>query len=242
MEVSLKIASAGKETGALLKELLQKKGIYSDKGKAVVSYGIHLVDRYNPTILNGVCARGKIYNMTAMTEAGVKTVPWFQGENISKGFKFPAFARKSHGCGGEDLIPVFQKYEIPWRVAAGWDWFSSYVPFETEYRVWVFKGQHLDTYEKVMQRPGEYKFMGRNFRNGFEFQLATKRVPDEAVEEAIKAVRALQLDFAAIDLLWGSDQTPYILEANTAPGVIRSGAQKTLGKLADKIEEWAGEL
>lgn len=242
MQVSLRIAGAGKETGALLKEYLEARGVYSPTGKAVVSYGIHLCDEPNEQILNGVCARGKIFNMEAMKKAKVPTVPWFRGTTIPEGFQFPLFARRDHGCGGKDLVTVFQPYEVPWRYAAGWSWFSTIVPTATEYRVWVFRGEHLDSYEKVMQRPDEYKFMGRNFRNGFEFKLATDEIPGIAVLAAVRAARCLDLDFAAIDLIWGIDGKPYVLEANTAPGVLRSGAQKTLGKLADRIVEWSEAL
>lgn len=242
MQVSLRIASAGKETGALLKEYLEDSGVYDPKGKAVVSYGIHLCDTPKEHILNGVCARGKIFNMEAMTAAGVRTVPWFRGLNIPTDFKFPLFARRSHGCGGEDLMPVFHAQEVPWRVKAGWDWFSSIIPVLTEYRVWTFRGTVLDTYEKVMQRPADFKFMGRNFRNGFEFKCLNDGGPASVRREAVLATKCLDLDFAAVDLIEDPNGHIYVLEANTAPGVIRSGAQATLGKLADRITEWAEGL
>jgi hypothetical protein len=235
------IASAGKETGALLKEMLTEYGVYNPKGEGAISYGMHLCDKRDPKILNGVAARGKIYNMQAMTNAGVRTVPWFMGTKIPDGFKFPAFARRTHGCGGEDLMPVFQPCEVPWRASAGWDWFSSVVPFQHEYRLWVFRGEVLDAYAKVMQRPSEYKFMGRNFRNGFEFQCLGDKVREAVKIEAINAVKCLDLDFGAVDMLYGEDGKPYILECNTAPGVIRSGAQATLKKLAARIAKWAQE-
>src|ERR1041385_434691 len=223
MQTRLRIAREGAETGALLQEDLQERGVYSERGPLTVSYGIHLTDAPDPRILNGVCARGKVFNMRAMKEAGVRTVPFFiagdvthhaDGLAVPYGFKFPAFARKSHGMGGKDLMPVFEPEEVPWRSAAGWDWFSSYVPFTREYRVGVFRNYFLDAYSKVMQRPSEYRQMGRNFGNGFEFQLSSQLVPDTAVAQAIKAVKALDLDFAAVDLLWGRDSKPYILECN----------------------------
>ena len=141
------------------------------------------------------------------------------------------------GHGGTDIVPVFEAKEIPWRKAAGWDWFSSYVPTATEYRVWVYRNAYLDVYEKVMRRPSDYKYIGRNFRSGFDFEPMVV-APKDAIRESIVAVRALGLDFAAVDVLHGEDGHVYILEANTAPGVIRSKAQGTLGKLADCIVKW----
>ena len=235
MSVSLDISRDGAETGALLRQLLQDRGIYDSQSKNVVCYGRPHFHTKN--MINGN-RRGenKIDNMRLMQEAGCRVVPWFEGTKIPRNTAFPLLARKSHGMGGTDIVPVFQPKEVEWRVAAGWNWFSSYVPVATEFRVWVWRREHLDTYEKVMQRPADYKYIGRNFRNGFEFRHRKPHV--DAFHQAELALAALNLDFAAIDMLQGEDGHIYILEANTAPGVIRSGAQATLAKLADKIEWW----
>lgn len=238
MDASLLIADSSTETGALLKEYLQARGVrIVPKSDRVISYGVP-----RPGALGNTRPStrppgfGKIYNMQRMNQMGVRTVPWFEGTQVPNGFRFPALARAAHGYGGTDIVPVFQPEEIPWRVAAGWSWFSSYVPVDQEYRVWVWRGEHLDTYKKQMNRPQDYKYIGRNFRSGFDFI----HVPPErdVTDIAIKAVDCLHLDFAAVDLLRGKDGLLYILETNTAPGVIRSGAQATLGKLADKMVEW----
>ena len=225
------------ETGALLEGYLNSRGILDPKAEAVVCYG-HPVGHRRKAI-NGVGTGGKIESLTAFTEAGIRTVPWFQaGTPIPKGFKFPVLARINHGFGGKDIVPVFQPKEIPWREAAGFDWFSSYVPVDTEYRVWVFRGEALDVYEKVMCRPHEYKHVaGRNFRQGFEFQRVDVH-PKDAVEAAIGAVQAIKYDFSAVDLLRGEDGLIYVLETNSAPGALRSKAQPTIAKLADRILAW----
>lgn len=232
LRTQLLIADCSRETGSLLTEYMEERGvIITSQTTNVISYGVH-----KRGALNGVCGRGKIFNMKRMEERGVRTVPWFEGDNIPRNFSFPLLARKTHGYGGKDLIPVFQPEEITWRIASGWDWFSQYIPIQQEYRCWIFRDHCLDVYKKVMNRPNEYKYIGRNFRNGFDFQLVNGE--EDVVNEAIKAVSALDLDFAAIDLLRGKDGLVYVLETNTAPGAIKSGAQKTLGKLADCMVEW----
>jgi hypothetical protein len=171
-----------------------------------------------------------------MRAAQVRTVPFFlEGEYIPIE-AYPLLARGNHGYGGTDIMTVFQPQEIPWREAAGAEWFSSYIPIESEYRVWVWRDEVLDTYQKKMNRPEDYKFIGRNFRNGFDFVHTADQW--EVSDMAIKAVKCLGLDFAAVDCIRGRDGKVYILETNTAPGVIKSGAQKTLAKLADKMVEW----
>ena len=238
MQARLRIANSSKETGALLKEYLEDRGVtITNKAEKVICYGVPHEGAYgNTRPASRGPGFGKIYNMERMNQMGVRTVPWFQGSVIPEGFKFPALARAAHGYGGTDIVPVFQPEEVMWRVASGWDWFSTFIPIAQEYRVWVCNGEHLDTYKKQMNRPTDFKFIGRNFRNGFDFIPAEYET--DVAQIAIDALKALHLDFAAIDLLRGKDGLLYILECNTAPGVLKSGAQETLGKLADKMVEW----
>jgi RimK-like ATP-grasp domain len=229
------VASSSQETGALLKEYLVNRGVTLSEGaQKIISYGVPY-----PGALNGECAKGKIYNMQAMALAHVRTIPYYlAGERIPLE-AYPLLARKEHGYGGTDIVPVFQPEELEWRIAAGWEWFSSYVSIQQEYRVWVWRDEVLDTYKKNMVRPQDYKFIGRNFRNGFDF------VPTPGLvilsNAAIRATKAIDLTFAAVDLMIGKDGRVYVFEVNSAPGVVRSGAQATLGKLADRMVEWVRE-
>lgn len=232
--VRLSIAGAAKETGALLREYLVDRGVYDEAADAVVCYG-QPTTKGSPQ-LNGSCGTSKVDRLMMMQAASVLTVPWFTGSDIPVGIKFPLLARRARGYGGEDIVPVFQEEEVQWRVAAGWDWFSEYVPITEELRVWVFRGECLDVYQKVMRRPEEFKYIGRNFRNGFDFKWLSGRQGGQ--HSAACAVEAVDLDFGAVDLIIGRDGKEYVLEVNSAPGVIRSGAEITLGRLADCIAEW----
>ena len=238
MKTQLLIANSSTETGALIKSMLEDSGVeVTRNAPKVISYGVPqegaLGNTRPKTRRPGF---GKIYNMEQMGREGVRTVPWFKGDKIPNGIKFPLLARKEHGYGGTDLVPVLQREELDWRIAAGWDWFSQFVPIEQEYRVWVFRDEVLGTYAKQMKRPEQFKYIGRNFRNGFDF-VACKDQAD-ASNEALAAVKALHLDWAAVDLIRSTDGLIYILECNTAPGAIKSGAQKTLRKLVDRMVSW----
>jgi glutathione synthase/RimK-type ligase-like ATP-grasp enzyme len=234
--IKLKISSVASETGALLNEYLEDRGTFNLPGDADICYG---VSGNKSNSLNENCQTDKITRLLMMKEAKVSTVPWFtRYEDIPQTIQFPVLARNAYGHGGTDIVPVFQPEEIPWRIASGFSWFSEYIPIHTEYRVWVFRDWHLGTYKKVMRRPGEYKFIGRNFRNGFDFVYDGKPTR-QAVDLAVNTIRCLGLDFGAVDMLLGKNGNLYVLECNTAPGVIRSGAQETLGLLADQMVAWA---
>lgn len=232
MAVRVKVSGSSQETGALLTEMLQARRLYDPLAKATVCYGYSTEAQPN---LNQECGTDKIERLERLRTYGVQTIPW---STTGEGLRFPMLARVSMGYGGTDIVPVFQEEELEWRRQSGFDWFSEYVPLITEFRVWVFRGKHLGTYEKDMVRSHEYKYIGRNFRNGFDFHpivelpLATKL--------AHAGCDAVGLDFAAVDMLLGKDGKLYILELNTAPGVIRSGAQASLERLVDCIEEWDG--
>jgi glutathione synthase/RimK-type ligase-like ATP-grasp enzyme len=237
--VRLSIAASSKETGALLMQYLEDRGV--NLGRST-THGICYGGSIDHTehVLNQRCNTDKITRMEAMQAHGVRTVPWFSKDNWdripARALTYPLLARKSYGFGGTDIVPIFQPEELPWRIAAGWDWFSQYIPVRTEYRVWLFQGECIGMYEKVMQRPADYKYIGRNFRNGFEFQQV---VPLHGIcDLGDDALRAIGLDFGAVDILVGMDNQIYVLEVNTAPGVLASHAEPTLAILADRMTSW----
>lgn len=230
---SVKISSDGKETGALLAQYLQARGVFHRVGPATVCYGLSSATRPS---LNAACQSTKVARMRRMQDAGVALVPWTDNPAIAAKMRFPLFARKSYGMGAKDLVPVFDADEIPWRVSAGFSWFSSVIPIESEMRCWVWRDEVLQAFEKQMQRPADYTALGRNVSQGFAFVSVQSRGP--VPYNALLAVQALGLDFGAVDLIVGKDGGVYVLEVNTAPGAIRSGAQSTLGALADRIADW----
>ena len=120
MRVNLKIANVAKETGALLTEYLEDRGLTIDKGAPIsISYGIPSSQR---CALNDKCGGGdKIKRLNQMQDGGCRTVPWFSGVKVPNGFQFPALARKisGHGAGQfmrqkisimrENLLPNLRK-------------------------------------------------------------------------------------------------------------------------------------
>jgi len=240
LAVRLVVADASKKTGATLAGLLRAEGVrlvtYGED--AVISYGVRMPDGRIPTLNARAGMADKYEQLRTLHRAGVTVPPLYnEGHEI----KFPLLARKRQHRAGKDLMPVFQPEEIPWRRAAGAEFFVEYIPVANEYRCWVFRDSHLGTYEKHMVRPAEYKRIGRNFKNGFAFQLVRHDdIPRGAVEEAKKSVKALGLDFAAVDILRGKDGKFYVLELNTAPGVEGPNRQVVQG-LTEKIARWVKE-
>lgn len=238
MNLQLNIATCSRPTGEALKQLLIEKDIrIGGAAQGIVCFGVG--SNSNLPTLNGSCSsRDNLQQLETLMRAGVSTPPFAVGDAANQ-LKFPLLAREVRHRGGKDIKVTFQPEEIGWRMAAGAGFFTEYIPHSTEYRVWIYRQRHLATYEKSMARPNEYKFIGRNYRNGFIFnRIEPANVNKILAQEANKAVIALGLDFGAVDILHGKDGKFYVLEVNTAPGVEGPG-RVGLRALANRISRWA---
>lgn len=101
---------------------------------------------------------------------------------------------------------------------------SQYFKGRDEYRIHVMMGQVIFSQRKALrtdsERPENPNFIVRNHANGFIFQSSNINVPEIVQHQAIKTVKALGLDFGAVDIKFdqGSNRAA-VLEVNTAPGV-----------------------
>lgn len=225
----------GSTTGPILAQLLRERGIElgTSNTEAVVSYGVPV--QTSLPCLNANAGRiNKFEELNKLQDAGI-LVPYHSLDG--SGLNFPILGRKFKHSKGRDIIPILQNdQEFQWRKAGGHsDFFVSYIPRHTEYRVWAYRRQRLGVYEKVMARPKEYSRIGANYQNGFSFQFVP--APGEEIWRlGVNAVDALGLDFGAADILVDTQNRPWVLEVNTAPG--QEEARAGLTNLANKITRW----
>jgi hypothetical protein len=227
-------------TGRLLSGLLRERGInIGERGQGVICYGVGYGG--NLPALNKMAGRYNKYTQFEMLlRAGVRTPKFFNRAAIPQnfaGWQFPLFGRNLAHREGKDICLALQPEDIPLRFAAGIDFFTEFVPRQTEIRVWIYRRRHLASYQKVMRHPQQYRYYGCSYRNGFAFELMNAAaINRDAVDQAAKAVDALGLDFGAVDVMIGKDGNAYVLEINTAPGV--EAARQGITGLADKIATW----
>lgn len=93
-----------------------------------------------------------------------------------------------------------------------------------EFRVHVFKDKVIGVVEKrkpkLENRPVDFDTYIRSHTNGWIFCLNDVIEPDGLREIAIQAVKTLELDFGAVDIIWNEAENQcYVLEVNTAPGI-----------------------
>ena len=193
-----------------------------------------------PFLNKGVNQFDKYNAFKAFREAHVEC-PYIYGiEEYRGAFKLPVLARKKHHSKGKDIVVCKTIADVGRVQDQGTHaFFSVYIPIDTEYRVWVFQDKAFATYEKVYTGVGEYKGFMRNRRFGFEFSKRDNLVGTATIEgPCIKAVKALGMDWGAVDILKGKDGKYYVLEVNSMPHI--SNTKRSCGvRLAKQVSMWA---
>lgn len=128
-----------------------------------------------------------------------------------------------NGAEGRGIIVVKPGDILPYAPL-----YTQYIPKKAEYRVHVVNNEAIDVQQKLRKRGHDNKdFHVRNTANGFIFVRGNVHCPEPCILEATKAVAALGLDFGAVDVIWNEkNQKAYVLEVNTAPGIVGTTVQK----------------
>lgn len=169
------------------------------------------------------------------------SAPPLYGMPPSTSSLYPILARQSMHAGGSDIILCESQLKAQ-RTRA--DFYVGVVPSSTEYRVWVFKNICLGVYERQLIWPVERQGFGRNWWNGYGYVRLWEgedQMPAAAIELAKRAIKAVNYDFGAVDVLKGTDRKYYVLECNAAPGA-EGYATRALRLLAEQVKNWYTHL
>ncbi len=120
--------------------------------------------------------------------------------------------------------------------------YVKYIKKINEYRVHVFNGEVIDIQQKkrkwsVPDEKVNYKI--RSYNNGWIFSRKEISIPSSIFDIAINAVNCLNLNFGAVDIVYDSKgNIPYILEINTAPGLVGTTINIYINKMMEIIENY----
>lgn len=105
-----------------------------------------------------------------------------------------------------------------------------------EYRVHVFNGNIIDAVKKRKRNNAEnYNKYIRCHSNGWVFCREGLELSDKVKTLALNSVKALGLDFGAVDIITKTNGNAIVLEVNTAPALTGT----TLESYKKAITEWS---
>jgi glutathione synthase/RimK-type ligase-like ATP-grasp enzyme len=200
----------------------------------VVNWGNSTIPKWNPAnteVFLNECAAialasNKINAFRALDAADVPTLYWTTNEDVAREWLKDGdnvFARSVvQGHGGKGITVISGDDDIP----ADTKFFTKHAVNKNEYRVHVFNGEVIDVVQKRRMNKDTLEERGitvneivRNHDNGWVFarqDVQRKTVVDEA---SVAAIKALGLDFGAVDVVYLPNGKACVLEVNTAPGL-----------------------
>ena len=184
-------------------------------------------------------ATDKVGSLQTLADAGISVPELFLFDNnvpssILK--KFPLLARTRVHQRGTDILLCMQMSDIEHAISLGREYGITYIPTKREYRVHIFNGKSIKASEKVWTNKNVYKPWIRNHKNGYTFRQPITDLDDKSRTAAKEAVKALELNFGAVDLLISDDDQVFVLEVNTGPGLISSGVKRYATHLAKTLK------
>lgn len=133
--------------------------------------------------------------------------------------------RKLSGHSGDGIVLALKEDDL---VDA--PLYVKYVKKQQEFRIHVAFGEVIDVQEK-RKRSGiekeDVNFQVRNHHTGWVYCREDVSLPDGAADMATRTVRALGLDFGAVDIIYNAKRDEvFVLEVNCAPGLEGTTVEK----------------
>lgn len=162
-------------------------------------------------------ATDKKLSRKILSEAGI-SVPR-EVNPQSEAINYPVIARPSRHAKGKNFIILNNLEQLTNHYNnnehKGW-YYSEFVDKVSEYRIHCAHGRILNYLEKP--NPGNGTIAWNRAINGEAFtNINWDNYNALVAYEALKAVEALGLDFAGVDVIVDAEGKPYILELNTSP-------------------------
>jgi hypothetical protein len=242
----------GSEAAGLLAKALGTKKVRENgtyvyqSGHLIINYG----NRRQPSwanksvkVLNNwnsiARSANKLSALEAFRENGVRTVEFTIDKKIAEGWTRDGLTVMCrtilNGHSGHGIVVATEPKQV---VDA--QLYSVYKKHFYEYRLIVMNGVVIDFMQKKRKSDWEEQTgekvnsLIRNHDNGWIFARNEVEIPKAVIEESLKAVKALGLNFAGVDVIFNRHEgAAYVLECNTAMGLAEDGT--TLKRLSDAL-------
>jgi hypothetical protein len=197
------------------------------KNVAVINWGASRIEREfgeqriinSPTAVK--LAANKVTAFQMLSEGCVKSVPYTTDKLVALGWLswgYKVVCRhliSAHSGNGIEIIDRGVSLpDVPL--------YTRLMPKKAEWRVHVVDGQpvHIQRKARNLSVPDEeVNWSVRNLAGGFIFAHLTETPPEGLSQLGVDAVKAMGLDFGAVDILETPMGKLMVLEVNTAPGL-----------------------
>lgn len=178
-------------------------------------------------------ASNKLLSFHKFSEHGVTCPEWTTSKETAITWNKDYMARtllRSHS--GKGIIMVAAGEQPPNARL-----YVQYKKKKHEYRVHVFQSEVID----VTQKKRRAGFEGRNnqirnHQNGWVYCRENIQEPSGIKELALGACSAIGLASGAVDIIWNEQENScYVLEINTAPGIEGTTCKKYSNKIIENI-------
>ena len=176
-------------------------------------------------------ATNKLSTFNLLKQANVSTPPFFTSHSELDPDTTYVARTTITGHSGEGIV-VGVPADLPSAPL-----YTQFLPKQAEYRVIVVGSEAIDTKQKLKKRDfeGDRSPHVWNCNNGYVYARNDIQFPDSLAPTAIAAVSALGLSYGAVDIIY-HDNTPYVLEVNTAFGLCGHTTQLVATAIKQLIE------
>lgn len=233
----------GSQGGKALAEALNIRRIKHTGSKVRLTARDTLINWGSQRLPEHVAGAGRIFNVPGLLGLvsnklrffewfgnTVSCVPWTTSRDVvqqwlNEGHKIVA-RTVLNGHSGEG-IQIFEGRGVDIPAAP---LYTKYIGKDSEWRIHVAFGQVIDATRKIRDpdHVGEPNWQVRNHAGGFIYARNSGQPSEEVVRQAVAAVEASGLDFGAVDVLVAAtrERTAYVLEINTAPGLVGTTVER----------------
>ena len=164
------------------------------------------------------CAANKLEALQIMRTSGVSVPRLFLPPFEISSSVPRIFRNRYRYCANDNPLIVLENTGIDPASCVSYDYAMEFIETKTEYRVHVFNGNMIRVQKKTEGENADPNI--RTSKRGWVLRQAKlNNVPFSVINEGINTVRALDLHFGAVDILYGYDKKAYVVEVNTGPAL-----------------------
>lgn len=219
---------------ALVVTRFREEGTYRPfRNHKLINWGNSKTPHWNSDIANWINAPWHVLHagnkLTAFQllsrDETINLPPWTTDIEVAKSYGTSVVCRTVlNGHSGRGIILAETRDQV-----VNAPLYTGYIKKKSEFRVHVVRDEVIDIQQKRKSSDfvGEVNTQIRNHQNGWVYCRENLEIPEDLKTQAIKSVRALGLDFGAVDLIYNQRQNKsYVLEVNCAPGLEGSTVEK----------------